>query len=345
VTVSAEGEEEARWGSGGGAAAMEAKRLDLDLHLLELRFANARLVDALAVEQLARSIERDGQIVPLIVAGDPASGGAVLVDGYRRVAALRRLGRDRAWVECWPCDVAEAVLGVLARSRSRSFAAIEEALLLRELTQGLGLSQLEVARRCGRDESWVNRRLKLLSALPEEALAAVRDGRLSSWAAVRVIAPLARARVEDSEQLLRALAEAPLSTRSLKRWFEHYCKATREVRERMVRHPKLFVDTLNEKDAQVSSERLRDGPEGGCEADLLRIIGLICRVHKQLPALTPLSAGLVKAFWRVHTSLEALGEDIKRYAHDPERHSQQRAHSQAARPQPARDHPVAQTVA
>jgi len=346
VTVSAEGEAMAHRRGAGGAMTMEAKRLDLDLDRLEQRFANARLLDALAVEQLARSIERDGQIVPLIVAGDPSNGKqVVLIDGYRRAAALRRLRRDRAWVECWPCDVAEAVLGVLARSRSRSFAAIEEALLLRELTQELGLSQLDVARRCGRNDSWVNRRLKLLSALPEAGLAAVRDGRLSSWAAVRVVAPLARASVEHSEQLLRALSEAPLSTRSLKRWFEHYCKATREVRERMVRQPKLFVETLNEKDAQASSERLRDGPEGGCETDLLRIHGLICRVHKQLPALAPLPAGLVKAFWRVHTSLEALGEDIKRYAHDPERHLQQCAHSQAARPQPARDQPVAQTIA
>jgi ParB family transcriptional regulator, chromosome partitioning protein len=335
-----------RRGSAGRIVITDTKRLDLDLHLLELRFEGARLVDPLAVESLARSIERDGQIVPLIVAGDPSSGGrAVLVDGYRRVAALRRLGRDRAWAECWPCDLAEAVMGVLARSRSRSFAAIEEALLLRELTQGLGLSQLEVAHRCGRDDSWVNRRLKLLSALPEEALAAVRDGRLSSWAAVRVIAPLARASVEDSEQLLRALGEAPLSTRELKRWFEHYSTATRAVRERMVRHPKLFVEVLNEKDEQKNSEQLRNGPEGGCEADLLRIIGLICRVHKQLPALTPLSAALVKAFWRVQTSLEALGDDIKRYADDPHRHSQQRAASQAARPQPTGDQPVAQTVA
>src|SRR5215467_1043059 len=295
---------------------MDVARLEVDLHLLELRFAGARLIEPQAVEALARSIERDGQIVPCIVVGsspDCSEGKdgerLVLIDGYRRVAALRRLGWDRGFVERWPCEVAEAVMGVLARTQSRSFAAIEEALLLRELTQGLGVSQREAGRRCGRDRSWVNRRLQLLSALPEAALAAVRDGRLSSWAAVRVIAPLARARVEDSEQLLRALSEAPLSTRELKRWFEHYCKASREVRERMLSHPKLFVVALNEKDEQASSERLRDGPEGGCEADLLRIIGLICRVHKQLPALTPLSAGLVKAFWRVHTSLEALGED------------------------------------
>ena len=174
MTVSAEQKAMGSRGSAGGIVITDTKRLDLDLHILELRFEGARLVDPLAVEGLARSIERDGQIVPLIAAGDPSSGGrVVLVDGYRRVAALRRLGRDRALVECWPCDLAAAVLAVLANSRSRSFAAIEEALLLRELTQGLGLSQLEVARRCGRNDSWVNRRLKLISALPEQALAAV----------------------------------------------------------------------------------------------------------------------------------------------------------------------------
>ena len=58
---------------------------------------------------------------------------------------------------------------------------------MRQLAQGLGLAQNEVARRCGRDASWVTRRLQLLSALPDLALEAVRGGRLSSWAASRAI--------------------------------------------------------------------------------------------------------------------------------------------------------------
>ena len=78
--------------------------MEVDLHLLELRFTSARLIEPQAVERLARCIERDGQIVPLIVAGSPdcSEAGAqrlVLIDGYRRVAALRRLGRDRALIE------------------------------------------------------------------------------------------------------------------------------------------------------------------------------------------------------------------------------------------------------
>jgi ParB/RepB/Spo0J family partition protein len=326
---------------------MDVAHMEVDLHLLELRFTSVRLIEPQAVERLARCIERDGQIVPLIVAGSPdcSEAGAqrlVLIDGYRRVAALRRLGRDRASVERWSCEVAEAVLGVLARTQSRSFTAIEEALLLRELTQGLGLSQLQVARRCGRDDSWVNRRLQLLSGLPESGLSAVRAGRLSTWAAARVIAPLARASGAHAEQLLAALEKAPLSTRQLSQWFDHYQKASRAVRERMVKHPNLFVQALDEHAAQDRTDRLRVGPEGESEVDLWRINELICRVRKRLPALCPISAELVTALSRAQANFDGLQDDIKRYSeHDPDRDPQQRAHSQAARPQPARDQPVA----
>ena len=44
--------------------------------------------------------------------------------------------------------------------------------MLRELAGEAGLSQHELARRTGRDVSWVNRRLKLLDALSEELLEA-----------------------------------------------------------------------------------------------------------------------------------------------------------------------------
>jgi len=330
---------------------MDVARLEVDLHLLELRFTSARLIGPQAVERLARSIERDGQIVPLIVVGSPDSSEAgaqrlVLIDGYRRVAALRRLGRDRACVERWPCDLAEALLGVLARTQSRSFAAIEEALLLRELTQGLGVSQREIGRRCGRDDSWVNRRLQLLSALPESGLAAVCAGRLSTWAATRVIAPLARASSAHAEQLLAALGEAPLSTRELRHWFDHYQKARRVVRERMVKHPKLFLQALNESAAQDRTERLRVGPEGECETDLWRINELICRVRKRLGMLTPLSQELVQALTSAQVNFEGLQDDIKRLSqHDPDRDPQRRKASQGAGPEPARDQPAFEAVA
>ena len=116
---------------------MNLDRLDLDLHRLELRFAASRVVEPGAVERLARSIAQCGQIVPCIAVVQANGAPLVLVDGYRRIAALRRLGRDTARVEQWQCDLAEALVRVLAGAEGRPFAAIEEALLIRELVQGL----------------------------------------------------------------------------------------------------------------------------------------------------------------------------------------------------------------
>ena len=230
----------------------------------------------------------------------------VLIDGYRRVAALRRLGRDTAGVEQWSCDLTQALLGVLARAQDRPFASIEQALLLRELVQGQGLSQHDVARRCGRDVSWVSRRLQLLSGLPDAALAAVRGGRLSSWAANRVVVPLARASAEHAERLLAALAGTPLTTRELHCWFEHYQQAPRAARERMVSQPRLFIDTLRANEARHAGERLRDGPEGECLGDLRCLEAVIARLRKRVATLRPLPPPLIAAAPRLRAAIDAL---------------------------------------
>jgi len=244
----------------------------------------------------------------------------VLIDGYRRVAALHRAGRDTASVERWGCDVTEALLGLLARTQNRPFASIEEALLVRELMQALDLSQHDLARRCGRDASWVSRRLQLLSGLPDAALTAVRDGRLSSWAANRIVVPLARANAEHADRLLTALVDAPLTTRELQDWFEHYQKAFRSAREHMVNRPRLFIDALRENRGQRAGERLRDGPEGECAADLRSIEAILARLRKRVAVLRPLPRTLIDAVPRLRATLEALISEIEREgAHDPGR--------------------------
>jgi len=139
-----------------------SQALEVDLHRLDLRFAEARLIEPRAVDALARSIEESGQLIACIAVPEEGSNRLVLIDGYRRILALRRLGRDTAFVESWGCDLAQALLRVLARANARPFAALEEALLLRELVHGQGLSEREVARRSGRDVSWVSRRLELV---------------------------------------------------------------------------------------------------------------------------------------------------------------------------------------
>ena len=296
---------------------VQTERRELEHHQLERRFAALRLPDPRALERLSRSLERSGQLSPCIAVAEADS--LVLLDGYRRLAALHRLGHDTVWVQLWHCPLAEALARLLASTTGRAFAPLEEALLLRELANDSGLSQHELARRTGRDASWVNRRLQLLSALSEELLEAVRAGRLSCWAAVRIFAPLARANAEHAHALLATVAQQPLSTRELGRWYAHYARANRTTRERLVEHPRLFVQALDNERQGRDAERLRQGPEGQWAGELAQIARRLERLRAGLAVLlagAALDPELHGAFIRARRAFERLAKEFEHHASD-----------------------------
>ena len=69
----------------------------VDLHRLELRYADIRVTNGPLVRRLADSISRHGQLEPLLTVTDKKEG-LILIDGYQRQAALRYLGKDTALV-------------------------------------------------------------------------------------------------------------------------------------------------------------------------------------------------------------------------------------------------------
>lgn len=321
---------------------------EVDLHRLELRFADARLLEPPAIEALARSIEQSGQLIACIAVPDADRERLILVDGYRRVLALRRLGRDTARVESWACDLAQALLTVLAQAGRRPFAALEEALLVRELVRGQGLSEREVARRSGRDVSWVSRRLELVCGLPDSVLAAVRQGTVSTWAATRVLAPLARANTAQATQLLAALATTPLSTRELQVWFRHYLTSPSAARERMVTHPRLLLQSLRAQEEERAGLRLRAAPEDRDAADVRQLLALIKRMRARLPSLSreALPESLLGALAHLRAAVDALHAELARNLdHDPQPDPRCGPNPASPRPEPAGHQPCAGAIA
>ena len=287
--------------------------IQVDLHRLSLDFAATRIANVPAVRQLADSIRECGQLVPCIATGNQENGPLVLIDGYRRVSALGRVGADTALVQCWRCPVGQAVVQLLVQSRSRPFDPIEEALLLRELIDAHGLSQREAALKCARDVSWVQRRLVLLAALPQELIAAVRNAKVSSWAAARILAPLARANSAHATQLLCSLEGDTLSTRELQVWFDQYRRAQHEQRERMVAHPRLLIDSVHALDSERSAMALRAGPECEVAGQLRRLQALLRSVRRHLGQLNaPLEPTLKGACELVRASLPDVTAELSR---------------------------------
>ncbi len=258
--------------------------LPLDLHALIPRFAALRLRDAPKLDRLVTSIGQHGQLTAVVVVPDADNAQRwVLIDGYRRLEALQHLGRDRIQAHVWERSVDEALLGCLARGPDRGWEAIEEAALIEELTGRH--SQQAIARRIGRDVSWVSRRLSLIKALPEDLLEQVRQGRVSVWAATRILAPLARANSDHARTLLKHIEQQPLSTRMLKRLYDQYRKATKVQRQRLVDNPELFLKALDSREQQVADTRLADGPEGAWRNDLAVIREIAKRLLPCVPTL------------------------------------------------------------
>ncbi len=322
--------------------------LESDLHRLDLRFASLRVRQPRLVERLARSIEHNGQLVPVVAVAEPADRW-VLIDGYLRIEALRRLARDTAWVELWDCPLAQALLIVLVRVQGRTWEAIEEGAVIRELITRFELSQREVARQTGRDVSWVNRRLSLVQDLPEALFVAICHGELSTWAAIRVLAPLARANNEQAQTLLTALQRDPLSTRELHTWYQHYQKANRLKRQRMLAEPRLFCQALQAQTRDQAASELRAGPEGAWLAELKRLGQRLRGLQKQVPlvfAAGPETGPLQRAWVEIKTLFQDLDETLARYtSHDRPGDSRSDSGPEGQGHRGAQDRPPAEDLA
>ena len=286
--------------------------IELDLHRLDTPYAQTRVQRPQQVRRLMASIDANGQQVPLTVVG--GSERFVLVDGYLRWQALTHLGRDTAQVQLWEGPLSAALMQVLSRHQGRSFEPIEQAWLL-AAALAEGLSQRAVGSALGRDVSWVSRRLALLCQLGEPLQEAVRQGVLSSWAASRVLVPLARANTGDAQQLLAALHQEPMSTRELATWYAHYGQAEGSVRKRMVAQPRLFIQALQRPDTA-------EDPTGQWLGELERLRRQIQRLGRSLAPLldgepsaatrAALNAGVEKtlrALERLHQPLQE-GEHV-----------------------------------
>ncbi len=212
----------------------------VELTELELRYAGLRIADPGCQARLEASLAREGQQSPvLVVAGSDTP--YVLVDGYRRVAALRSLGRDVVDAVELELPEAAALVEVWRLEASRRRTALEDGWLLVELIERHGRSQVELAAMLRRSKSWVSRRLGLVRALPESVQDAVRRGRLPPQGAMKCLVPLSRANVAHCERLVANLGKAAVSVRQLERLYATWRAGDDELRERLVSHPLLFL--------------------------------------------------------------------------------------------------------
>jgi len=161
--------------------------LDLPCAQIGEHYGRYRLHQPEADRAMARSLDRYGQLAPVVVC--QREGHYELIDGFKRLGAARGLASlSHLSARVMEADdrAAKAAIYGLNRAGGRT-RELEEAWIVHALVREDGLSQVEVAELLGRHKSWVCRRLALLERLGPESREELRVGLLSPTAARQLV--------------------------------------------------------------------------------------------------------------------------------------------------------------
>jgi ParB/RepB/Spo0J family partition protein len=290
--------------------------MDLELHQLDHRYEALRTTSRERDSRVLASLARDGQQLPVVVIAGGDAGRYILVDGYKRVRGLRQLGEDLVRATCWDLPEEEALLlGRLMRA-AEGESVLEQAWLVRELSERFGLSLEDLARRFGRSPSWVSRRLGLGAILPDPIQRLVRDGKIGPHAAMKHLLPLARANSAGAIALAEAVAPLRPTTRQTALLCAAFARSDETSREQLLQHPELVLR------ASDRSARELDDPARRLERDVGAVGGMarraLSRVHGGViqDLLPPEQARLRRTAGGVRRDVEHLVDAIEREVPD-----------------------------
>jgi ParB-like chromosome segregation protein Spo0J len=247
--------------------------VDLELHQLTLRYERLRKRQPREERSLLVSLSEIGQQLPVVVIEETPS--FILIDGYKRVRALKRLARDTVRATCWQVAEAEALL--LERGLRRgSEDALDQAWLLAELQERCGWSLEELARRFEHSKSWVSGRLALLQALPGSIQEQIRAGVISAHAAMKYLVPLARVDAAAAQTLATAMTPLKPTSRQVGALYAGWQAGTERTRELIVHSPQIYLQ------AQATRETAPPSATQRLLQDLSALGGIARRAHRIL---------------------------------------------------------------
>ena len=253
--------------------------MQLEFHQLDRRWEHLRAHQPAQQRRLLASLADSGQQTPIVVVVSPEDRSRyVVIDGYKRIAALQQLGRDTVAATVWEMSAAEALLLTRSIQFSPAASALEQGWLLQEMEQQFGYTLAELARRFDRSVSWVARRLALVELLPAAIQQQVRDGQIAAQVAMKYLVPVARVDAEQCRQMGVAFVTHHCDARQAGQLYAAWRQASPAARARILAEPELFWRTQRQFPAAtpVSVEQITH--------DLQMAVAILRRAGRRLPA-------------------------------------------------------------
>jgi ParB/RepB/Spo0J family partition protein len=286
--------------------------MQLEFHQLDRRWEHLRVRHPARQRRLLASLADSGQQTPIVVvAAEGQADRYVVIDGYKRIAALEQLGRDTVEAVVWPMSEAAAVLLDRSLRLSEHESALEVGWLLAELERRFDYGLDELARRFDRSVSWVSRRLALVEILPEAIQQQVREGKILAQVAMKFLVPAARQSREDCQRMAAIFAQHHCDTREAGQLYGAWRKGSAAIRERILDDPELFFKTQRQ-----AQEKAPAGTGAELLRDLEMVVAIVNRAQRRLAsaAATELDDQQSKAarrqLERIQSQLRRIDETI-----------------------------------
>lgn len=229
----------------------EMEQRDINLADLDESYGRLRVADRRREAQLMASLAEQGQQDAIIVVVG-ADGRYVVIDGHKRVRALRRLRRDTVKAVVWEAAAKEALAAAYRATNRQGYNAIEDGWLVYELHRVGGWDLSKTAAALGRSKSWASRRLGLVEGLPECLAEAITAGRVGAHAAANHLVALPRGNSAEGRQLVERVCALELTERQIQALCGHYRAASTATKRKIAEDPERFLKAL---------EAARKGPQ------------------------------------------------------------------------------------
>ena len=254
--------------------------MQLEFHQLDGRWEHVRVRHRQRQRKLLASLAGAGQQTPIVVV--EVEGRYLVIDGYKRIAALQQLGRDTVEAVAWPMSEAEAVLLDRSLRFSAHETALEQGWLLQEMEQRFGYGVEELARRFDRSASWVSRRLALVELVPESVQQQVREGKIGAHVAMKFLAPVARVSPEDAQRMAAALVQSGCDTRQAGQLYAARREGSPAMRQRILDQPELFLKAQRQVDPKAPA-----APPAELLRELEMALAIVNRASRRLNGALP----------------------------------------------------------
>jgi len=259
------------------------------------------------VDRMVSSLSAHGQLAPLVAV--ERSGTMQILDGFKRLAAAKRMGWPELAVSTAQLDEATQWATMLALNRGpQSMAELDEALILRELVQ-TGLTQVQIGELVQRHKSWVSRRIGLVERLHPELVEQMKLGMLAPGIGRRLLS----LPPGNQLQIAAAAQSADLGPRDAELLVSLWLKASApEARAYLLAQPRAALEKAH---PQHAAPDLRLTPQGQQLCRLLGVLSAVApRVSGLLPPAQPDRTLLSKPLQEASEAVCRLAKSLGRFA-------------------------------